>query len=304
MKTLTATILLFFILLSVQAQQFSLPSQLNRNLVYMNPSFTGIYETTVANLMHRSVWMGGIDGSPSFQNFEFHTPLKNQSIALGLQARVEQAGASSNTEVFFNYGHRITMGNAKLALGVKGGFHSASLGKIKYEDDVPFDMAFEAAKSQLMPNFGFGVSYFTKKYYVGLSVPYFLSSIAGSDGNSSIDFDINNFDYLLTAGGSFSVSPIIDIEPVGALVYSMTLPITYSFIVNAKISNMILAGAGYRANEAIILNLGYQVNNQLSFMYSYDYNIGEIGSYSNGSHEIGLLLHWGFKVNTVSPRDF
>ncbi len=304
MRTFTPTILLLFLSLSLQAQQFSLPSQLNRNLVYLNPSFTGIYETTVANLMHRSVWLNGIDGSPNYQNFEFHSPLKKQSVALGLQARHEQAGATSNTEVFFNYAHRITMGSAKLALGVKGGFHSSSMAAVSLEQGGVVDPAFEASKSQMIPNFGFGASYYTKNYYVGLSIPYFLSSISGSDGNVSIDFNMNNFQYLLTAGGSFSINSVLDIEPVGAFVYSMLLQPTYSVIVNAKYNNMILAGVGYRAQEALILNVGYQFNNQLSFMYSYDYNIGDVSSFSSGSHEIGLLLYWGFEVNTISPRDF
>lgn len=302
MRALYLTILIVFAQL-LNAQQFSLPSQLNRNMMYLNPSFTGLYETTVANLMHRSNWIG-IDGNLSYQNFEVHSPLKKQSIALGLQARHEQIGASSTTEVFFNYAHRIRMGDARFALGVKGGFLSSSMDDISLENQGVSDPAFEAAKAQMTPNFGFGLSYYTSKYYVGLSIPFFLNAVSGTDGNTSIDFDINNFHYLLTAGGSFPVGDNLDLEPVGAFVYSMLLKPTYTIILNAKYNNLFLAGAGYRAQEAIILNAGIQVNNQLSFMYSYDYNIGDVSTFSRGSHEIGLLLHWGFKVNTINPRDF
>lgn len=295
-------IILILTTFTLSGQEFQTSSQLNRNMVYFNPAFTGIYETTVANIMHKTHWLGSIN-SYNFQNFELHSPLKSQSVALGLQVRNEQIGATSNTEVFFNYSHRIKMNTGKLALALKGGVVNSGMGDISLRSGEP-DQAFLASQSQIMPNFGFGAAYYTKKYFVGISVPYFLESVSGTDGNTSISFNINSFQYIASAGGSIPLGSSIDFEPTGAFIYSQLNAITYSVSLNAKINDMFVGGFGYRANEAIIFNAGYYINNQLSFMYSYDLNIGDVGSYSSGSHEIGLLLHWGFKVNTVNPRDF
>lgn len=301
MRVLFLTISLFIGLLC-NGQQFALSSQLNRNLLYLNPSFTGIYETPVTNLMHRSNWIGA--NSWSFQNFEAHMPLRYQPIAIGAQVKHEQIGATSITEAFLYYGHRIEMGDARLAFGMKLGGGNSSMGEVSLSDPDRIDMAFEAAKGPILPNFGFGVSFYSKDYYVGLSIPYFLSSVSGTDGNSSINFDYNEFSYILTAGGSFKINNNFSLEPIGAFVYSMIMEPTYSVILNTKIYNAAILGAGYRANEAMIFNAGYQMNNQLSILYSYDYNIGNVSTFSSGSHELGILLYWGFKVNAVSPRDF
>lgn len=301
MRTLTL-IILFLTSIALKGQEFQTSSQLNRNMVYLNPAYTGIHETTVANLMHKTHWLGTIN-SYNFQNFEVHSPLKSQSVAFGLQVRNEQIGATTTSEVFFNYSHRIRMNTGKLALALKGGIVNSGTGELSLKSGEP-DQAFLASQSHIMPNFGFGVAYYTDKYYAGVSVPYFLESVSGSDGNASISFNINSFQYIASVGGSFPVGSSIDFEPAGAFVYSQLNPITYSVIFNAKFNDMIVGGVGYRANEAIIFNAGYYLNNQLSVMYSYDLNMGDVGTYSSGSHEIGLLLHWGFKVNTLNPRDF
>lgn len=204
--------------MSIEAQQFVLPSQIDRNRVHINPAFTGCYGTAVGNLMHKTVWLGA-GMNYSYRNFEFHNPLKKQSIALGVQAGHEQIGGANNSEIFFNYGHRIRIRKARLAFGLKGGVHSKSFGNIRLQDET-VDPSF--GQSSLMPNFGFGMSYYSKDYFFGLSVPYVFSAQYGTDGNSSIKLDFNSMNYIMTAGGEFPVNSYIDIKAVGALLYTAT----------------------------------------------------------------------------------
>jgi type IX secretion system PorP/SprF family membrane protein len=296
------TIILLFFVSVLQAQQYSLPSQIDRNLLYVNPSYAGYYEATVASLMHRSQWVN-MPGALTFQNFELHAPLKKQSVALGFQARHESIGLKNNTEVFFTYAHRIQLQKSTIAFGIKAGGQNINYGLADLQDDIEVDVAF-LSNSSFLPNAGFGISYYSSKYFIGIAVPYFFGAVSSPEGTLQTDFNIDRLAYVFSAGGSIPVSESISLEPVGAVLYSTILEPQVTAILNAKWSETILLGGGYRLNEGIIINAAYFINQQFSAGYSYDYNIGNIGAYSNGSHELGLLYYFGYKVNTVSPRDF
>jgi hypothetical protein len=60
------------------------------------------------------------------------------------------------------------------------------------------------------------------------------------------------------------------------------------------------AGLSYRSNETLVIMGGVYINNLVSLSYSYDYVMGAINNYTNGSHELilGLML---FKKDTKAP---
>ncbi|HBH47961.1 MAG TPA: hypothetical protein DDX98_04945, partial [Bacteroidales bacterium] len=83
-----------------------------------------------------------------------------------------------------------------------------------------------------------------------------------------------------------------------------TLKPQATLIINVRYLDSFVLGGGYRLNEGIIANAEYHMNQQFSIGYSYDYSLGDIGAFSSGSHELGLLYYFGYKLNTISPRDF
>ncbi len=293
-------ILLFVISVGLEAQQYSLPSQFDRNMLYLNPSYAGVHEATVASVMHRMQWVN-LPGALTFQNFEFHTPLKKESMALGVQARNESIGLKNNTEAFFIYSYRIRMDKSTIALALKGGGQNIAFSdaELTRADDPSFN-----STSAFIPNVGFGFSMYSPKYFVGLSVPYFFGTVSNADGTQQIDFGMERMAFTLSGGGSIALTDQLDFKPSGAVVYYMSLTTQFAAVANFQWNDLLLLGVGYRHEEGVLVNVGYFVNKQLSLAYTYDYNIGEIGAYSNGSHEIGLLYYFGYKVNTVNPRDF
>ena len=54
---------------------------------------------------------------------------------------------------------------------------------------------------------------------------------------------------------------------------------------------------GYRTNQEILAGFGIKYG-KLGFVYNIDINIGEIGEYSNSSHEIVLIYY------LHNPRNF
>jgi type IX secretion system PorP/SprF family membrane protein len=295
------TIILSFVVVALNAQ-YSLPTQIDRNLLYVNPAYAGSLEATVASVMHRSQWVN-VPGGITFQNFELHAPLKKQSIAMGFQVRHESIGLQNKTEVFINYAHRIKLDKSTLAFSLKAGGQSLSYQEPNFGEVENWDPAL-AGTSSFLPNLGFGLAYYSPNYNFGVSIPYFFGSVSTSDGSSQIDFDMSRLAYILSAGGSISVNESLKIQPIGAVYYSTTLKPQVTGIVNLKYMDSFLLGAGYRLHEGIIVNVGYFLSEQFSVEYSYDINIGDIAPYSNGTHELGLLYYFGYKVNTVNPRDF
>lgn len=296
--------LFIFLSIAVSAQQFTLPSQPGRNMVYVNPAYTGYYETTVLSLMNRT-GLVGMPGKPQFQDLEIHAPLKKQSIALGLQVMHQQHGSTSSNEIFFNYAHRIALAKSKLVFGLRLGAISTSFGQVDLQDKEIYDPAFPVSNS-ILPNFGFGLAYYGKSFYSGISIPYLLGADAGTDGNAAIaPPDFNEFDFIINVGGKIPIGDEIKLEPHCVVIYSLIISPTYEAILNVNLRDKLIFGAGYRSEQALVGNLGYFINNQISFQYSYDYNFGNLlGNYSNGSHELSLLFYFGYKIKTVSPRDF
>ncbi len=294
--------ILLFISCALSAQQFSMPTQIDRNLLYVNPAYAGKPGASVVHLMHRTQWLN-VPGAPTFQSFEFHAPLKKQAVAIGIQARRETTGNKSNNEAFFTYTHRIKLAQSTLAFGLKGGFNSLSYTQASLENSTTFDPAYEA-NSLLLPNAGFGIGYYSKKFYAGLAIPYFFGTKATNDGTAEMDFDMSRLVYLFTVGASLPVSDILKIEPSAAINYSSNLEPALMAQVNFRLMEHILFGTGYRLNEALLFNLAYGINRQFSVAYSYDYTLGKLGAFSSGSHELGLMYYFGFTANTVNPRDF
>ena len=297
-------ILLLCLSLHLNGQDFKpvSTSQITRNLVYINPAYTGFFETTVFSVLHRSSWIGfggkGVAGQ-MLQNAEFHNPLKNQSIALGGLFRHEVRGGQIKNEAFLNYSHRIILGNQdRLTFGFKLGASFVSLDQeIELVDDFTMDPAFAGFENKIVPNAGFGVAYYGSNFFGGLSIPYLL--------NNDLEPEISEYTFLFSGGANIKLNNDLVFMPNAVVGYSNPSIYNYIAVLNLKYKDMLLAGAGYR-NDGIIFNIGYSLNHQFSINYSYELNIGPIRTIakSKGSHELSLLYYFGYKVNSVSPIDF
>lgn len=278
-------------------------SQWQRNLLAINPSYAGFNEYLVVSALHRSQWVG-MEGAPTLQNLEVHSALKNDEIALGATLYHEKIGSGNYTDVFLNYAYRINLSTAKLAFGLKLGFTSAKRDIIKLRDnenDPAFDME---NSSWLLPNFGVGLSYYNEKLFAGFSIPEFLGRKSNSNGKTQIEHNFKNYIYRISGGYNYQLNNDFIIQPVLLIDYSIPTGFQLNINVNGTYKRSFLGGLGFRSGEAIIIQFGYKINNQFSGLYSYDFNIGEIRGYSNGSHEIGLVYHFGYQVIASDPRDF
>lgn len=292
--------------LGVSAQQHALFSHYMFNGLYINPAYAGSKDFVSSTLIARKQW-AGFEGSPSTQIASLHAPLNNKKVGLGAVISNDKIGITSQTDFYGSYAYHVPMDNGKLSLGLSGGF---SYFKSRFSDLIvwdPDDTLYSTnSLSNILPNFGAGMYYYTKKFYAGLSVPQILSY----DPEQSFHIDVDEVHqvsrhYYFTAGGILSTRGELKYRPSFMLKYSTAAPLQYDINLNVLISEIIWVGASYRSSDAVMLLLEYQVDKKLRIGYSYDMTLSEIRNYSSGSHEIIIGYDFGFNVLKVkTPRYF
>ncbi|HMT29569.1 MAG TPA: type IX secretion system membrane protein PorP/SprF [Bacteroidia bacterium] len=306
MRVIFTGILLLFVTCSSFGQQDPLFSHYMFNGLFINPAYAGSKEFVSTTLIARKQW-SGFSGSPSTQIASLHAPLNNKKVGLGAVISNDKIGITNQTDFYASYAYHIPMEVGKLSLGLSGGF---SYFKSKFSELTvwdPDDPLYETnSLSNILPNFGAGAYYYSKKFYAGLSVPQILSY----DPDQALHIQIDKVHkvsrhYYFTSGIILPTPGELKFRPSVMLKYTTNAPLQYDVNLNVLISDIIWIGGSYRSSDAVTLLLEYQVDKKLRIGYSYDLTLSEIRSYTSGSHEIVIGYDFGFNVLKMkTPRYF
>lgn len=289
----------------MDAQQDPMYTQYMFNTLSINPAYAGSSDRLSAVALHRSQWVN-FEGAPKTQTITVHSPLKRENISLGGSIVNDAYGPVKQTGFYLDASYRIFMGNKRLAFGLKAGTNLFSANLLDLNPLMADDNAFAAnISSKPLPNFGFGVMYYSKRYYIGASMPKLLTNKL-IDG-SLPDF-LNNQEKrhaFLIAGAVFDISYYTKFKPTILIKQVNGAPIGAEITAQFLFFEKFWAGAMYRWEDAAGILLQYEINNKFKIGYAYDYTLSDIRRYSDGSHEImlGFDLIRGFGGD-VSPRYF
>lgn len=301
MRRIWHIILLCTTALHIVAQNQFPVSQFMYNNIVLNPAVTGKNEVFTFSLSHRSQWIG-FEGAPSTQIIGLHWPFKNPKVAMGVTLINDEIGSRSNKSIFLNYAYRLELGNGKLSFGLKGGFTSGSFSIIDIaEGEYIFD---EKSNNYFIPNFGLGLYYYTPVYYAGFSVPHIFGYMAKGENNGfSLYHSLSRYQYYLTGGYTFDLDGDIKLQPsfIAGIENKSFVP---EINCNAVYKDMLTGGLSYRSKEAVVMLLAYRISYQTKIGISYDFGIGELANYHNGSFEIYLQYLLGYKVKASNPGVF
>jgi type IX secretion system PorP/SprF family membrane protein len=282
-------------------------SQYLQNGLMINPAYAGSREALSVALSYRLQWMGMTD-APKLQTISLHTPMKNDKVALGLNAQFMQYGVTSSQSIYAIYAYHIRMGKGKLSFGLKAGvdMSNTDYGKLK---GIQSDPVFPPDnKKYVFPNAGAGIYYFSKSFFAGFSVPSFLFYRTTGSGNTQAYHSFGEYDFILSTGALIPFSQVFKFKPSVLIDYSMhdTKPIN-QFDINGNfiIADFLWVGGSWRTTEQVVVGmLQVQIRPQLMFGVSYDYPVGRMHSYSTGSSEFFLRYEFGSKVSAANPRYF
>ena len=281
-------------------------SQYLQNGLIINPAYAGTREVLSFFLSGRLQWMG-IKGAPVLQTVSMHSLLKNNTVGLGLSGQFLQYGFSKSTSIYADYAYHLRLGRGKLSMGLKAGFDMSNTNYAGIVLIDPNDPVFSTNdKPYILPNVGAGVYYYDRSFFLGAAIPSFLSYIKTSKGTVSFN-TFRDFEVLLSAGALISFSPAFRFKPSVFVDYSVQRKGKTRIDLNGNfiIYDYVWIGGSWRTSEQVAVGiLQLQINPQIMFGYSYDYPVGNMNTYSKGSHEVILRYEFGYKVSAANPRYF
>lgn len=298
------------------AQQDAQYSQYMFNGIYINPAYAGYKEVTNLHSYYRAQWTG-VEGAPRSFSVAVDAIANEGNVGLALQVASDKLGAQSTQSVYASYAYRIRMneeGTARLAFGLSGGAVQLGInGALLTTQDPELDMP-GGTQSTIVPDARAGVYYADERFYVGFSVDNLLSPHMNKARYVYIPQPKPH--YYFTAGMLLPVSENIQFKPSFLLKDDRGGPTSLDLNAFLLFQEKIWIGGSYRTGVGLY-NKDYlqkSLRNRnaavaaveifpipdLRVGYAYDFSIGPLETYSNGSHELSVAFMFpssGTKVN-------
>ncbi len=299
------TLSLLFTLLSFNLDGQMLQSSANylNNILAFNPAYAGTQDALSATVSFRNQWVG-FRGAPTSSMISGHTPLNNDKIGLGVFLERNSFGLQKETRFSGSYSYKIEFHEGKLAMGLGIGATAHNIDWNGLHASDPDDiLLYDNPPSVLIPYFNFGSYYYTRKYFVGVSVPMLFSNQSVRNSSESVSWYSGN-NYFFTGGYIFEINRQFKVLPSMLVKFHSDHSAQLDFNTQIILRDRLWLGLGYRSNSIFVGMFQLQMNPQLRLAYSYDYDLGPIGKYSSGSHEIVLNYVFNYYRKVIGPRQF
>jgi Bacteroidetes-specific putative membrane protein len=305
MNRFILSILAVLVPLQLLGQMFPLSDNYVYDAIVINPAFAGCHDALSATISYRNQWVGFND-APKSQMLSIHTPLDKDRIGLGLLVEKNSIGIFKETSFIGNYAYRMELRDGKLALGLGFG---VTLYNIAWNELVAADpndvQLMNNSTSAVLPTFSLGTYYYTKKYFIGISMPMFLSyELDKNTGKYKIGNPFSDCNYFFSGGYELGISSQVKFLPSLLIKYHPRNVVQIDYNAQLNLKDRIWLGIGYRNRNMLVGMLQCQINYQLRMAYSYDFEFGNIGKYNNGSHEIFLSYIFRYARKVIGPRQF
>jgi len=305
MNRIILSILAILFPLKMVGQMFPLSDHYIVNALAINPAFAGCQDALSLTASYRDQWVGFNDAPRSYI-LSVHMPVFNDRVGLGLLIEDNSIGIFKETSFLGNYAYRMELREGKLALGLGFGVNIYNTAWNELIAADPNDIQLmNNPTTAVLPTFSLGTYYYTKKYFIGISMPMFLSyELDRSTGKYKIDNNFSGSNYFFTTGYEIGISPMVKILPSILIKYHPNNGIQMDYNAQISLKDRIWMGIGYRNKDILVGMLQCQLNYQIRMAYSYDYDFSNIGKYLNGSHEFVLNYIFKFERKVIGPRQF
>ena len=305
MKSIYKLLILLLIPVNLAGQLAPVTSQYVLNPLGINPAYAGNREALNIALFYRRQWTG-IDGAPKTMNLAVDAPFLDSKLGLGFILTNDVVGVTKETHILTDYSYKINMKNGNLSFGLGAGIMTTNTA---WSDLVVLDPGDENfltnSKVYIVPDFSFGMYYTGRNYFGGLSVPRLFGYRFDMNKNKySLSFNPGKYNYLLNAGYFYSVSKSVKLFPSTLITINPGEKTLIDLNAYVGFNDKIWTGLSYRNNRSVGALFQIALNNQIRFAYTYDFDLGPLGRYSNGSHEIMIRYEFRYKVDAISPLGF
>ena len=277
---------------SLQAQREPFYTQYMYNIGSFNPAYVGSVENTDFNLLYRAQWID-IPGAPLTIRFGINAPLGNRKHGLGFNAVNDQLGPTTSTFVDVSYSFQIKFEYdvfLSFGLDVGGSFLNVDFSKGSFENPGE-PILNEENINEFTPTVGAGLFLYHQLWYLGVSVPNFLTDGLYSNAVAQVVEDQMQFNFI--GGYVFELNDNLKFKPAFLVNYISGSPVNGNISGNFLLNDTFTLGAAYRFDNAVSGLAGFQVTDSIFLGYSYDYNTNGLGGYNSGSHEAIVKFYLG-----------
>ncbi len=284
------------ILLLLAGQLFSQREPQYTQYMYNIGSFNPAYVGTVAKFdlsgLYRAQWID-IPGAPRNIRFGANIPFKNERNGMGVNVVSDEIGPTTNTFVDVAYSYQVNLSEfTKLSFGIDAGgsFLNVDFSKGTFEN--PGEPILDRNNiSEFYPTVGAGLFMYQDHWYLGASVPNFLTDGLYDEAVAEVVEDKLQFTFI--GGYVFDVSENLKFKPAFLVNYIQGAPATVNLSTNFLIKDVFTLGAAYRVDNSVSGLAGFQISSTTFIGYSYDYNTNGLGEFNSGSHEVILKFYLG-----------
>ncbi len=286
---------------SLKAQQDPQFTQYFDNTLFVNPAYAGSRSMLNVTAMHREQWVG-FEGRPKSSTLSVHSPLKYESLGVGLTTVADEIGPVKQNMVYGDFSYRLKFKHGrKLVFGLKGGVNMINIGKTDLETIKDGDPKLLLnVRNKINPNFGTGVFYHTPAFFLGLSCPKILER--SYDGSST---NMERRHYYLVTGGVFRLNDEWKLRPSAQVKFTQGAPVSVDMSIAGISNEKFWIGAMYRLDAAFGVFAQFQVSNQFKIGVASEFGTQEIRKYNYGTFEVLCSYDFNFKKEGIrSPRYF
>jgi type IX secretion system PorP/SprF family membrane protein len=269
-------------------QQYPVFTQYYFNEMVINPAFAGQHVQLSLTALYRNQWVN-LPGAPRSFSTTGHVALMNNKIGVGLMVNHDEIGSYKNEHVYGSYAYKLHFGRSTLAMGVQAGFNivGADFSKLDLLNPDDLSGSFKTF-NKLKPNFGAGLLFQRKHYFIGFSVPFIINS-AVAEGN--FEGFLNEIRqrryYFLRSGAIFNLGSGKDVKinPSILLRTQEGQPVSLDLNLAFIFYDVFSVGSSLRSGDAFITFIDLKLSENFHFSYSYDWTSSALNYFSNGSHE-------------------
>ena len=300
MKKLNIAFLFLVIIIHpVLSQQDPLSSHYMFNTLTYNPGVAGTSGMICATALNRQQWVG-FKGAPATTVFNISAPIAPFKVksGVGLLVESDNIGFDKDINLSASYSYLMELGTGKLGVGLSlgminktlspnwsiptGDSHTPASGDPLIPENKESYVAFDA---------GLGVFYKTDKYYGGFSITHLNQpKFKFSKGTPYISRH-----FYLTAGYVLQMSnPSLELLP-SIFAFSDGKVVQFTVTSLIRYNKKVWGGVSYRAGDALIGMVGFELFNGVRLGYAYDFTLSDVRKSSSGSHE--FMVNYCFDLN-------
>lgn len=316
MKKLIISMVLLFGLSAALAQELPLYNQYLMNGFLLNPALAGSNDYIPMRLSDRHQWVG-MKGAPQTQVFTAHAHIKDNGMGLCIFNDMNGNVSMSGIQLTYSYhivfrkykrirrrSGKIYKNRPRLSFGVSLNAMQFNIDQRGFVTEFQNDPAISGARETTnMPDASFGVYYFNRNNYIGLSAIHLFESRINLYDR---DLEQNNLQrqYFLHIGRKNVINDEYAFEPSVMIKMNEKMHVQTDF--NLKflyreeywfaISYRRHGNTPLRRDNSIKFLAGFRFLKRFHAAYAYDYIFSDLHTYSFGTHELMLGYNLGQKI--------